>query len=380
MSYNLKFVSKDMKSILLPAINHRHYLQTKLHYREYDHSYIAPFYEWRESIGGVADQNKIAIVDSRNIEWAESFKPYCSDIPIVEHKTVIYVGVLFSGFGHCFTDNLRKLWFLKTEEYRKLIEGGAEVVYTTDHNQDLPPYAILILKYAQFDVLLTRHITKLTAFDKIIVPDNSFYSEIYGRCFTNEYKQCVENIISSLSSIDCKLNVPERVYLSRMKFSQRPEFRREVGEAAIERLMNKEGYISIYPEELSFAEQVYIVQHCKYLATTEGSIAHIVLFCPPSCNITIFCKAKYLNYHQVAVNEFSNARITYVEAHHSLRMNREIPWYGPFYLCITKYVEAFMGHSICHFPFFIKPSFWRYLGLLPRLLNKIFKLLNIKKQ
>lgn len=108
MPYNLDYVSVEMQNILAPAICNRHEVQKALHFRELNDSYIAPFFKWRVSIGGVADNNKIAIVDSRNAEWEENFSPYCSDIPVIEHKTVIYLGVLLSGFGHCFTDDLRK--------------------------------------------------------------------------------------------------------------------------------------------------------------------------------------------------------------------------------------------------------------------------------
>lgn len=380
MPYNLDYVSVEMQNILAPAICNRHEVQKALHFRELNDSYIAPFFKWRVSIGGVADNNKIAIVDSRNAEWEENFSPYCSDIPVIEHKTVIYLGVLLSGFGHCFTDDLRKLWFLETEECKLLLHEGAEIVYTTDLNQKLPSYARTILKYAKFDLSSARHITTLTQFSRIIIPDNSFYAEEWGRCYTSEYKQCVNNIICSLNEIPCSITVPEKVYLSRSKYSRRPESRSEVGEHSIERQMNKLGYVSIIPEDYSFEEQVFIAQNCKSMATTEGSIAHIALFCKPSCNLTIFCKARYLNYHQVAINEFSGVNVTYVEAHHSLKMSREIPWYGPFYLCVTKYFEKYLGYRILHFPFFIRISFWRYMRIIPRAINRMFHLFRIEKR
>mgnify|MGYP002524441012 FL=1 len=366
-----------MQHILKPAIENSHYSHRQLGCKIYNHAYIAPFYNWRISIGGVADDTKTAIVDSRNAEWEESFEPYENTIPKVEHKVVIFIGVIIAGFGHCFTDDLRKLWFLHTKQCRELLHSGAEIVYTTDINQALPLYARQILQYAGADISSAIHITELTQFDKIIVPDNSFYAQPYGRCYTIEYINSIAAIKNSIVSISCQIDVPEKIYLSRSKFSKRPESRSEQGEEVIEHQMNKIGYVSIIPEEYSFAEQIYLVSHCKYLATTEGSIAHIVVFCQPHCHVTLFCKARYLNFHQVALNQLANVDVTYVEAHHSLKMNKEIPWYGPFYLCVTSYFEKYLGYRVPHIPYFLRISFWKYMRIVPRLLNKVFKLLKI---
>lgn len=37
----------------------------------------------------------------------------------------------------------------------------------------------------------------------------------------------------------------------------------------------------IYPERLPLVVQIGIMQQCRYLASTEGSIAHLSLFCKP---------------------------------------------------------------------------------------------------
>lgn len=64
--------------------------------------------------------------------------------------------------------------------------------------------------------------------------------------------------------------------------------------------------------------------------------------------------------HQVMINEFADMDATYVEAHHSSRANKDNPWWGPFYLCDTKYLERYVGHRIMHLPFWMRVSYWRY--------------------
>lgn len=369
-----------MKAILQPAIENNHFSNKQLSIRSFRDAYIMPFYKWRESIGGVATNKREAIVDSRNAEWEESFTPFVGKHYHIEHKKVIYLGVLVVGFGHCFTDDLRKLWFLKTEQCKLLLKEGAELVYTTDLNQPLPTYTKQILQYAGFDCKSATHITELTCFDEVLVPDNSFYAESFGRCYTKEYLASIEDIKQSISQISCNISVPRKIYLSRSKFSKRPESRSEQGEETIEKQMQKIGFVSIIPEEHSFVEQVYMVQHCEQLATTEGSVAHIAIFCRPQTKLYIFCKARYLNFHQVAVNQVADLDITYIEAHHSLKMGKEIPWYGPFYLCVTKYFEKFLGYKVPHIPFLLRLSFWKYMRVVPRTINKVFRILKIDKQ
>lgn len=367
-----------MRYILKTAVENTHFLERQLGCRYYNCARIVPFYKWRECIGGVMDKNGNMIADSRNAEWEELNAPQDETINIV-HEKVIFIGVLIGGFGHAYTDNLRKLWFLNTDTGKKLIQDGVEVVYVTDLNRPLPEYAIQILQYAGVDIASCTHIRQRTIFDAVYVPDNSFYAESFGRCYTQEYLDSLYVIKHSISQISIDLPIYNKIYLSREHFSKLPWSRQEQGEEVIETQFNKLGYKSLYPEDYSFAEQVYIVQHCSALATTEGSIAHIVAFCKPHTDVTIICKANYLNFHQVAMNQIGDINVTYVQAHHSHKIGKEIPWYGPFYLCITHYFENYLGYRIPHWPFWIRPSFWRYMRIVPRAKSFIMRKLGITK-
>lgn len=378
MNCNTQFVSTKMRTLLAPAIADDHYFETSaLQYDEIEFGYIAPYFGWRKSIGGVIDKYGQMIIDSRNDEWEESSVPYHKIEPVIRHEIVIYIGVLVCGFGHTFTDDLRKLWFLSTDSYNEMLRQGAHVVYTTDLNQDLPQYAIEILNYAGYDICQAEHIVELTRFDKIIVPQNSFFAGNHGRSYTKEYVASIQNIINNVSKTDVLIEPIEKIYLSRSKYSKLPQSRAEQGEDVIEREMNKLGYTSIIPEDHTFAEQIFLVRNCSYLATTEGSIAHISVFCKPDTGVTIICKGNYLNFHQVAINQLAALDVTYVEAHHSYKISKEVPWYGPFYLCVTRCFEKYIGHRIWHMPFFLRLSFWKYMRVIPRAVNKVCRIFNI---
>lgn len=177
MNYNLQYISSKMRNILKPAVENSHFSNRQLGKRVFENASIIPFYKWRECIGGVMDADGNMVADSRNAEWEELNAPEDDSVNIV-HKKAIFIGMLIGGFGHTFTDNLRKIWFLKSEIGEKLLkEEDIDVVYITDLNQSLPTYAKQILEYAGLNISECKHIQEKTQYDVIYLPDNSFYAE-----------------------------------------------------------------------------------------------------------------------------------------------------------------------------------------------------------
>ena len=52
-----------------------------------------------------------------------------NDEVINSPATVIYLGMFLHIWGHCLTDNLKRIWFLKSNIYRKYFKN-CPVVYT----------------------------------------------------------------------------------------------------------------------------------------------------------------------------------------------------------------------------------------------------------
>lgn len=375
MNYNFDYVSQQLRAILEPAVQHTHRFEKKLGCKVYKNAYVAPFVQWDESIGCVIDEKGEAVKDSECLEWKENECYYQLGKTVCEHKKVIFLGFILVGFGHSYTDDLRKLWFLETEECKSLIEKGVELVYTTSYNEPLPEGVLQVFRLAGYDLSKARHINQLIQFDEVCIPDNSFVSSDYGRLYCNEYKKAIERI---------KYNVPigttwgEKIYFSRTKFSGGKlidGMKKEVGEKSIEQVFKKLGYRIVFPEDYSVVEQIQMVSQCKSFAATEGSVSHLSLFCAPKTKILIINKANYLNFHQVMINEYADLDVTYIEAHHSTKANQDYPWWGPFYLCVNKYVERYVGYMIPHLPYWLLPSYWEYTRNVPyRCYNRARKL------
>ena len=370
MVYNFDYISPKLKRILEPATLQPHYFQKKLGYRVYKNAYVAPYLHWVKSVGCVIDERGSVVKDSECIEWKENDRYYQLEKSVVEHKKVVFIGFLLSIFGHSYTDNLRKLWFLETNECRTLLSEGASLVYITNGNRPLPEPVIEMLGLAGFDITQACHIKKLTQFDEVYIPDNSIIASDYGRLYCDEY---IEAIARIKNSVPIGKVWGDKIYFSREKYTKSKK--KEYGEKDIVRVFRKLGYAIVNPEEFSVVEQIQMLMQCKSFAATEGSVAHLSLFCPPKTKVVIINKAAYLNFHQVMINEFADLDVTYIEAHHSIKAHPECPWWGPFYLCINRNLERYVGHPIPHLPYWALPSYWEFSrNILYKCYNRMRKL------
>lgn len=373
MIYNFSYISEELKNQIEPATQALHRFDSLLGTRIFPNAFIAPYVGWEDSIGCLLDETGNIIKDSECLEWKESDQFYRVKDAVKEDGVAVYLGFLLTGFGHSYTDNLRKLWFVKTDLFQSLVASGALVVYTTSWNAPLPDILYDVFKLAGFDLSSARHITALTQFDKVYIPDNCFKSGDAGRIYSKEFEDLINCIKSGIPNNDNK-SYPQKVYFSRSKFSK--NLNKEFGEKSIERVFSRLGYDIIYPEDYSFAEQIHFVRNCDSFAATEGSVAHLSLFCNPQTHVILLNKANYLNFHQLLINEYADLDVTYIEAHHSSKVDLKHPWWGPFYLYITGYLERFVKHPIIHLPFWLAPSYWAYTrNILYRVYNRCRKFL-----
>lgn len=372
MKYHFDYVSRHFRDLMEPAVQRSHAFDAPLSFRVFKNAFIAPYYEWNHSIGCAIDESGDAIKDSECIEWKEDASFYKLDTAAKEHKRVVFLGFLLTGFGHSYTDDLRKLWFLETEEYKSMASLGYELVYTTSWNQTIPENIWEIFRMAGIDIKRSTHITELTQYDEIVIPDNSFRATDSGRIYCKEYVRLLERIKAEIPDPD---DCPSKVYFTRTKFSANSK--NEYGEKAIERVFRKMGYTVIAPEECPLARQFQLIRGCDSFASTDGSVAHLSLFAKPGTHVTIIVKADYLNFHQVAINELADLDVTYVQAHHSSKANPSYPWWGPFYLCINRFLEKYAGRPLLHLPYWMQLPYWEYTENIPyrafRRMKRIFR-------
>ena len=98
-----------------------------------------------------------------------------------------------STWGHAITDNIRRLWFLKSDDFKSQFKN-CPLVYLLCTKREiftLESYKNFrrLLEILEVNVDHLKLIEQPTHFNKIILPDESFYG---SREFTAEYREMLD--------------------------------------------------------------------------------------------------------------------------------------------------------------------------------------------
>lgn len=237
----------------------------------------------------------------------------------------IYVGHLLSIWGHCITDNFRKLWFLKSAQCKQLKENGFLIYYTLhQHTNHLSDNYKELLQYLDIDASEFNQIDEDTNFEVLYVPGDSMDDEHH---FYREYKDLIDTIYNRIPYSD---NTPKKVYFSRSRWNNGRDF----GEKYIETVFQKMGYTIIYPEQMPLKEQLSILRSCDSFAATEGSVSHNMLFVKENAECIVIRKTRSCNGYQRTANSIRSFSIAYVESHLSI-FNVFDNGFGPFFMYVN---------------------------------------------
>lgn len=332
---------------------------TELKAPSYNDALILPFNP-SGHLGGVTIDERSFLKDSTLFEWDSQNIEYV-DKPIeVVHsaKSVIYIGVLLSIFGHCITDNLKKVWFLHTEEGKKFIEQGAEIVYISYRGSPLREWVFDILDKAGVPLSRVHEVITPTRYHRVIIPDHAiksieFKKYVDIRVFMPQYKDIIQYIKDTLSS-DSYFG-QKRIYLSRTKVVNKKDF----GERRVEALFYNQGYTIVHPQDHSFSDQVNIMAQCSEVVATEGSVSHLAMFCNHNTKLVVLKKIDWTNPYQECINKMVNLDVTILKAHHSI--NKLKGWEGPFYISPTREVCNYLNLPNSSDFFLFRWDYYEYL-------------------
>jgi len=338
MIINADFVIPYMRE-KLEQNNFSRRIEKSLGFEIYENGIILPF-EKKYGIGGVTDK------DGKFIDNSAVHEGLCNKTFVFRSRDIqyndedaIFLGSLHYIFGHAITDNLKKIWFLRTPECKSILEHGGKIIYITINNNPLPDFVFNILKLAGVETSLIKSINKRTQFKNVIIPENSIqYIESKGRFYFQEYYETIELIKINCTNIPTKTY--QKVYFSRTALNQKG---RDFGEKKLELYFKKHGYTIIYPEKIPLEQQINIAANCGCLAATESSASHHAVFCKPNTKMILLQKSNYVNTYSLMVNDVSGVEAIYVTAHQTI--TKKYPWMGPFYMNVTKYVGALFNEK-----------------------------------
>lgn len=346
------FANRKIKDSVTKALLQDYCWHNTIGFHSFANARVLPWLPDKRFSGGVVDGSG-SFVDSSALHEDAYDGSYEYSENSVERKdrTAVFLGTWIGIYGHAITDNIKKLWFLFTEDYKNL-GPDTDLIYCYLGEEDLPVYIKEILFALGIAADSLKRVQKVTEYKNVIVPDNSFILSDGKRFYTAAFKSTVFKIIDNAPVLT---EYPEKIYLSRTKSSSF----RDYGEGQLAEVFAQHGFKIVTPEKHPFLEQVAMFSHCKCLVATEGSIAHNAAFCRQGAELVILRKSNYINAYQSALDAMNSLNVSYIDAHHTVNVSE--PWVGPFFLWQTKYLNEYFGDSVKEQSRWLSTIWYKYL-------------------
>ena len=233
-------------------------------------------------------------------------------------------------WGHCITDNLRRLWFLFSEEYKEKY-ASCKIVYLPMKGFSFSGSFAELLSVMGIPYERFRPVTRIPQFKTVIVPDECFFvGEGRKRFFTKEYRELIDRVRAYAES-HARPTGCEKLYFTYSHYKKG----KQVGEEKLEAFFKEKGYRVIAPERYSFKEQLNLLWNCREFASTIGSCSHNVIFLQEGTRVTLIPRAYYLTEYQAALDQVYPLKLSFADASASLFVDRRNPWTGPWYFFVT---------------------------------------------
>ena len=252
-----------------------------------------------------------------------------------EHKTVVYLGMFLRTWGHFITDSMRLLWFVRSEAFSEKF-SDCELVYMPDTRFKPEGSYKRMLEIPGVNISKIKPVTKLTKYDRVILPDECFFKNSEGvRFFTPEYRALIDSV-RDFAENNYKPSDKKKVYYSHSRFGKGHTF----GEDKLERYFASKGYEIVYPEKLSLDEQLNILINCESFASTIGSCSHNMIFLRDDTEVILIPRANYLTGYQTAIDQVHRQNIHYIDSSFSIFTHKR-PWDGPFLYFVSSNLRKY---------------------------------------
>ena len=190
----------------------------------------------------------------------------------VRQETVVFGGVIFGHFGHMLLDGMTRLW-----HYARHHDDGLKRVFVLQPGAS-STHAEKFFKLAgmRYEILKGP-----TQFAEIIVPDEAYHTGEGGNKAWLEWFDYFKNIVPIYEGI------PKKIYLTRTQWPAGDG----VGEEYYEEFFKEQGYTIIAPEKLPLKEQIRHIFGATHIATTMGTMGHMLAFARPDADVTILLRS-----------------------------------------------------------------------------------------
>lgn len=191
----------------------------------------------------------------------------------------VYLGTLENHFGHFLLEHTTRMYAVLKPECR----GKKYIIVNNRQLSDVQPFVwefLSLLGISPDNVFIVNQSTKVRS---LYIPDVGFeIPDTSSRQFAALFDSISDSRLPEIRA--------DKVYVSRMKLSERSTF----GEEQIQNIFEKNGFTVIYPECLTLTEQVAYMKNCKCLAGIAGSALHLSLLMPSGGTVVQIKRNKLL--------------------------------------------------------------------------------------
>ena len=262
----------------------------------------------------------------------EPYTPHC-----IQHssETVIYLGMFFPVWGHVILDNIRRVWFLKSDFFRNEFKN-CPLIYIPWTGAPLERQKNFrrLLEILEVDADRLQPITQPTQFDKIILPDESIsINNPDGKnYFTEKYREMIDRI----RHFALKNRTPtpfKKIYY----FHARKQF----GEERIAKYFMSKGYAVVQPEMLTTDDQLNLLINADSFASTVGSCSHNSVFLRDNAEAILIPRSAARIPYQRIIDQVHPVNATYIDS--SLSVFNGV--YDLFCYVISGQLKRFFGDT-----------------------------------
>ena len=182
-------------------------------------------------------------------------------------EDIIYLGSLFNHYGRVLLESLARVWYLSD------VDPSVKVVFTNANSAQAAhaPWVPKLLSMFGIPPERILGLEEPTRLRRAMVPEplfEQFYSA--HEDMVRPFRQVAERVAGDVGMSE------QPLYLSRSRLTSRQ--RPVVGEVELEDLLREQGFAIAYPETMTIADQVRLINGRADIFSSLGSAAHNILF------------------------------------------------------------------------------------------------------
>ncbi|CZT37350.1 Acetyltransferase (isoleucine patch superfamily) [Rhizobium sp. 9140] len=224
---------------------------------------------------------------------------------VMDDALYIYVGRINSHFGHFLINSLPRFW--------PIFDGVTMPFKLVYHGQQTPEELFEISFIADIFSVMGLRSTDFIKFDEprifptLLIPQSSLMEQNYAFPKYREMCLAIGDII-----VPNKASPQQRdiVYYSKQKL--KGGVGRFVNEHEIEEVMSENAVPIIYPESLSFTEQLSVLDNSSVLIGSGGSFVHNIIFIRNPPKLILLNPTRDINSNFALLDKLSSVDVTYL--------------------------------------------------------------------